>query len=147
MINDGLTVGQVAKRCGIKVSSVHFYESKGLISSSRNSGNQRRFAKEVLRRVSIIKAAQKMGISLQEIGEAFSALPKHRAPNKSEWQTLSTQWQDKLNQRIVSLQNLRDRLTGCIGCGCLSMERCPMYNDGDHLGENAAGPVLLNAKY
>ena len=143
MKSDGLSVGQVAKRCGIKVSSVHFYESKGLIASSRNSGNQRRFAKEVLRRVSIIKAAQKMGISLREIGDAFSTLPKHKAPSKSDWQTLSSQWQEKLNQRILNLQKLRDSLTGCIGCGCLSMQRCPIYNQDDYLGKIASGPVIL----
>lgn len=146
MKNDGLTVGQVAKRCGIKVSSVHFYEDKGLIASSRNSGNQRRFAKEVLRRVSIIKAAQKMGISLKEVGDAFSTLPKHKAPTKSDWQRLSGQWQAKLNLRIESLQRLRDSLTGCIGCGCLSMERCPIYNQDDYLGKSASGPVILERR-
>jgi len=146
MKSDELTVGQVAKRCGIKVSSVHFYESKGLISSSRNAGNQRRFAKEVLRRVSIIKAAQKMGISLKEVSDAFSALPRHKAPSKSDWQTFSIQWQEKLNLRIDSLLRLRDSLTGCIGCGCLSMERCPIYNQDDHLGKTASGPVILDRR-
>lgn len=143
MSNDGFSVGQVAKRCGINVSTVHFYESKGLIASSRNAGNQRRFSKDVLRRVSVIKAAQKMGISLKEINQAFAALPRQKAPTKSDWQTLSSQWQEQLNLRILSLQKLRDSLTGCIGCGCLSMERCPIYNQDDHLGKTASGPVLL----
>ena len=138
-----LTVGKVAKRCGVKVSTLHFYEEKGLIRSWRNQGNQRRYKPEVLRRVSVIKAAQKMGISLKEVSDVFSALPKHKAPTKADWQTLSLHWQNKLNLRIERLQKLRDSLTGCIGCGCLSMQRCPIYNQDDYLGETASGPVIL----
>lgn len=141
---DGLTVGQVAKRCGVRVSTLHFYENKGLITSSRNEGNQRRYSKEVIRRVSIIKAAQKMGVSLAEITQVFSELPNHKAPDKNDWERLSKHWQQKLDQRIAYLQRLRDSITGCIGCGCLSMQNCPIYNEGDHLGKQANGPVILD---
>ena len=140
------SVGQVAKRCGVKVSTLHFYERKALIHSSRNSGNQRRYSPDVLRRVSVIKAAQKMGISLAEITEVFAALPKHRAPSKDDWQQLSSHWHQRLTARIDYLQQLRDSLTGCIGCGCLSMQNCPLYNPGDQLGEQGAGPVLLERR-
>lgn len=142
----GLTVGQVAKRCGVKVSTLHFYERKGLIFSGRNSGNQRRYEKEVLRRVSVIKAAQKMGISLGEISHALSTLPKHKAPDKHDWKRLSQHWHGQLNQRIEYLQNLRDSLTGCIGCGCLSMHSCPIYNPQDRLAARGVGPVILDQK-
>lgn len=139
-----LTVGQVAKRCGIKVSSLHFYESKGLINSLRNQGNQRRYRRDVIRRISVIKAAQKMGVNLEEIKQAFSFLPNERTPNKDDWATLSKVWQDKLTQRITYLTNLRDSLNGCIGCGCLSMTSCPIYNPNDELGDDDVGSVILD---
>ncbi|WP_220719185.1 redox-sensitive transcriptional activator SoxR [Agarivorans litoreus] len=139
-----LSVGFVAKRCGIKVSTLHYYETKGLINSWRNHGNQRRYHPDVLRRVSVIKAAQKMGISLAEIKAAFAKLPNQRTPNKSDWEALSQQWRDILNQRIKQLENLRDALTGCIGCGCLSMKSCPLYNPNDKLASEGQGPVILN---
>jgi MerR family redox-sensitive transcriptional activator SoxR len=118
-------VGKVAKRCGVKVSTLHFYEQKGLIHSVRNAGNQRRYKADVLRRVSVIKAAQKMGISLAAIKQAFSTLPDQRTLTTKDWQKLSSVWQADLNERIAYLQRLRDSLTGCIGCGCLSMKNCP----------------------
>ncbi|MGY5451838.1 redox-sensitive transcriptional activator SoxR [Agarivorans sp. MS3-6] len=139
-----LSVGAVAKRCGIKVSTLHFYESKGLIHSERNQGNQRRYAPDVLRRVSVIKAAQTMGISLADIHAAFARLPNQRTPTKVDWETLSQQWQQILNQRINALTRLRDSLTGCIGCGCLSMNSCPLYNPDDELAKQGPGPVILN---
>lgn len=138
------TVGKVAKRCGVRVSTLHFYEEKGLISSSRNSGNQRRYRADVIRRVSVIKAAQKMGISLASIKQAFASLPDERTPTQRDWQKLSTAWKAELNDRIAYLERLRDSLTGCIGCGCLSMKKCPIYNAGDKLGEKASGPVILD---
>lgn len=138
-----LSVGQVAKRCGVKVSTLHFYESLGLIKSLRNQGNQRRYKREVLRRISIIKAAQKMGVSLEEIKAAFANLPDNRTPTKSDWQQLSIYWQQGLNQKIAYLEKLRDSLDGCIGCGCLSMKNCPIYNPEDKLGDDNAGAVLL----
>ena len=120
MTDDKWTVGRVAERCGVKVSTLHFYEQKGLIYSTRNAGNQRRYKADVLRRVSVIKAAQKMGISLASIRDAFATLDQ-RTPNAQDWRRLSSAWQAELNQRIAYLERLRDSLTGCIGCGCLSM--------------------------
>jgi MerR family redox-sensitive transcriptional activator SoxR len=137
------TVGKVAQRCGVKVSTLHFYEQKGLIYSTRNAGNQRRYKAEVLRRVSVIKAAQKMGISLEAIRQAFSSLPNQRTPTQKDWQKLSTAWQGELNARIAYLERLRDSLTGCIGCGCLSMKNCPIYNADDKLATEGSGPVIL----
>lgn len=141
------TVGAVAKRCGVKVSTLHFYEEKGLIHSWRNAGNQRRYKKDVLRRVAVIKAAQKMGISLAEIQQALSALPEQRTPTARDWEKLSKRWRDQLNARIAYLENLRDLMTGCIGCGCLSMSQCPMYNADDQLSEEGNGPVLLDRAF
>ncbi len=138
-----LSVGQVAKRCNVQVSALHFYESKGLIHSHRNAGNQRRYSADVIRRVSLIKAAQKMGISLAEVEQALFTLPKHRAPTQLEWESMSRQWQQQLDQRILYLQRLRNYLSGCIGCGCLSMKSCPLYNPQDMMGEHDSGPVLI----
>lgn len=139
-----LSVGVVAKRCGIKVSTLHFYEQKELIKSWRNQGNQRRYKRDVLRRISLIKAAQKMGVSLTELAEVFASLPDKRTPNKDDWRQLSKRWQVKLNQRIKYMEKLRDSLEGCIGCGCLSMKNCPIYNPEDKFGETDSGAVILN---
>lgn len=141
-----LTVGKVAKRCGVKVSTLHFYEEKGLIRSWRNQGNQRRYKTEVLRRVSVIKAAQKMGISLEEIKQAFASLPNNRTPDTADWEKLASSWRESLNARIHYLENLRDYLSGCIGCGCLSLNHCPLYNKDDQLSAEGVGPVILNKK-
>ena len=138
------SVGQVAERCGVKISTLHFYEKKGLIFSLRNAGNQRRYKADVLRRVSVIKAAQKMGISLAAIKQAFANLPDRRTPTMKDWQKLSSAWQDELNGRIAYLERLRDSLTGCIGCGCLSMQNCPIYNQDDKLAAKGSGPVILD---
>ncbi|TRW49930.1 redox-sensitive transcriptional activator SoxR [Aliidiomarina halalkaliphila] len=139
-----LSVGIVAKRCGIKVSTLHFYEQQGLIQSCRNSGNQRRYKPEVMRRISVIKAAQKVGVSLEEIKQAFSSLPNKRTPTVQDWQELSKNWQRMLEGRIAYLQSLRDNLTGCIGCGCLSMAKCPLYNPNDELSKSGTGAVILD---
>lgn len=138
------TVGKVAQRCGVKVSTLHFYEDKGLIRSWRNSGNQRRYKPDVLRRISVIKAAQKMGITLAAIKKAFSTLPNSRTPSPQDWELLSTVWRDDLNNRIAYMEKLRDSLTGCIGCGCLSMKNCPIYNEDDKLAVEGPGPVILD---
>ena len=138
------SVGAIAKRCGVKVSTLHFYEEKGLIQSSRNLGNQRRYKAEVMRRISVIKAAQKMGISLSSIQQAFTALPNNRTPTKTDWQKLSKKWREELNERIQAMEKLRDMMDGCIGCGCLSLKSCPLYNPGDNLAEFGPGPVILN---
>jgi MerR family transcriptional regulator, redox-sensitive transcriptional activator SoxR len=138
------SVGRVAERCGVKVSTLHFYEDKGLIQSWRNSGNQRRYKADVLRRVAIIKAAQKIGISLESIKNAFATLPNNRTPSAQDWEKLSLKWRDELNARINYLERLRDSMTGCIGCGCLSMKNCPIYNLDDKLAEKGNGAVILN---
>lgn len=139
-----LSVGQVAQRSGVAVSALHFYESKGLIHSQRNAGNQRRYRREVLRRIAVIKAAQAMGVPLAEIAEALAVLPKHAAPSAADWQRMSQEWGRQLERRIARLQRLRDSLTGCIGCGCLSMDVCPLYNPEDELAEEGPGAVILN---
>ncbi|MET3459159.1 redox-sensitive transcriptional activator SoxR [Pseudomonas kilonensis] len=142
-VHKELTVGQVAARSGVAVTALHFYESKGLIKSTRNQGNQRRYSRAVLRRVALIKVAQRLGIPLAEIGEALNNLPDNRAPTAADWQTLSAQWSRDLDERINQLVALRDRLNGCIGCGCLSMEACPLRNQGDALGQQGPGAHLL----
>lgn len=144
MLEDAkLTVGKVAKRSGVNVSTLHFYEEKGLIRSWRNQGNQRRYKPEVLRRISVIKAAQKMGVSLKEIKQAFAFLPDNRTPDTKDWEMLASHWREGLTARIIYLEKLRDYLGGCIGCGCLSMKSCPLYNKDDELAEKGAGPVIL----
>ncbi|SFB89675.1 redox-sensitive transcriptional activator SoxR [Pseudoalteromonas denitrificans] len=141
-----LSVGYVAKRCGIKVSTLHFYETKGLIRSWRNQGNQRRYKRDVLRRISVIKAAQKIGITLDSIKQTFADLPNERTPCKGDWANLAKNWQKQLDTRIAYMQKLRDSVTGCIGCGCLSMENCPIYNPEDELANEGSGAVLLDRK-
>jgi MerR family redox-sensitive transcriptional activator SoxR len=142
--NEALSVGTLAKRAGVAVSTLHFYEDKGLIHSSRTAGNQRRYKKETLRRVSVIKTAQKLGISLKEIERALASLPEKRTPTQRDWERLSKVWQKDLDERIEVLGRLRQRLSGCIGCGCLSMKSCPLYNDDDHLVSRGSGAVLLD---
>ncbi len=138
-----LSVGDVAKRSAVSIATLHFYEEKGLIDAIRNAGNQRRYSKDVLRRIGIIKAAQKVGISLKDIKQAMSFLPKNKVPTKSDWQKLSKQWRHDLDQRIRELSALRDNMTTCIGCGCLSLKACPLYNPNDELGIQQSGAVLL----
>jgi MerR family redox-sensitive transcriptional activator SoxR len=142
-VNADWSVGKVAGRCGVKISTLHFYEEKGLISSWRNQGNQRRYQKDVLRRVSVIKAAQKVGISLEDIKMALSALPENRTPDTRDWEVLARHWRKDLDAKIAYLEKLRDSLTGCIGCGCLSMKNCPIHNADDKLAKEGPGPVLL----
>ena len=138
-----LSVGEVAARSGVAVSTLHFYESKGLITSWRTDGNQRRYGRDVLRRVGIIKVAQSTGIPLAEIKEALDTLPDRRTPNKRDWTRLSAAWREDLNNRIKQLTSLRDRLEGCIGCGCLSMETCPLRNPMDVAAQKGAGARYL----
>ena len=141
-----LTVGQVAERAGVAVSTLHFYEAEGLISSWRNSGNQRRYAREVLRRVAVIKVAQRTGIPLKEIRGALATLPANRTPTSADWKKLSARWRTHLNERIERLTRLRDQLDGCIGCGCLSIESCPLRNPGDCLARKGPGARLLECE-
>lgn len=139
-----LTVGEVAQRSGVAVSTLHFYEAKGLIQSARSEGNQRRYPREVLRRVAVIKVAQRTGIPLASIRAALSALPQGRTPTAADWKKLSANWKDDLDRRIARLTALRDQLNDCIGCGCLSMSACPLRNPWDELSEQGAGPRLLD---
>lgn len=143
-IHRALSVGEVAARSGVAVSTLHFYEAEGLITSWRNSGNQRRFAREVLRRVAVIKVAQRTGIPLAEIREALATLPERRTPTAADWKHLSALWRERLDDRIARLTRLRDQLDGCIGCGCLSLESCPLRNPWDCLGAEGPGPRLLD---
>lgn len=138
-----LTVGEVAERSGVAVSAIHFYEVKGLISSWRNRGNQRRYPREVLRRVSIIKVAQRLGIPLASIKSALDTLPRGRTPTAQDWKKLSARWHADLDDRISKMTKLRDQLTGCIGCGCLSMKDCPLRNPFDELARRGPGPQLI----
>jgi MerR family redox-sensitive transcriptional activator SoxR len=138
-----LTVGEMAARSGVSVSALHFYERKGLIRSHRSRGNQRRYEREVLRRVAVIKAAQELGISLAEVGAALATLPAGRTVSRKDWERMSRKWAADLDRRIAALQRLRDNLGSCIGCGCLSIDRCAIFNADDHLGREQSGPVLL----
>lgn len=138
-----LTVGQLAERSGVAVSALHFYESKGLIHSRRTAGNQRRFTRDTLRRVAFIRVSQRVGIPLSTIREALARLPEERTPTRADWARLSASWRTELDTRIDQLQRLRDDLTGCIGCGCLSLETCALSNPSDLLGREGAGPRRL----
>ncbi len=138
-----LAVGELAARSGVSVSALHFYESRGLIAAQRSAGNQRRYARATLRRVAFIRAAQQLGISLAEIGAALATLPQQRTPNKADWARLSSTWRAQLDARIAALQALRDRLDGCIGCGCLSLRACALYNPGDQFAQQGSGPQRM----
>ncbi|MQA01307.1 MAG: redox-sensitive transcriptional activator SoxR [Streptosporangiales bacterium] len=138
-----LTVGELAHRSGVAVSALHFYERKGLISSRRTSGNQRRYRRHMLRRIAMIRVAQRVGIPLDEIKVALAELPDGRTPNRQDWQRLSRQWRDRLDERIHRLEQLRDEFSGCIGCGCLSIDACGLANPQDQLAEHGPGPRRL----
>ncbi|KDM93337.1 redox-sensitive transcriptional activator SoxR [Photobacterium galatheae] len=140
-----MSVGQVAQRADVKVSTLHFYEQKGLIQSWRNAGNQRRYDRSVLRRIAVIKTAQQLGMSLEEIGAALSHLPLDHAPTQEEWQAMASLWRQQLDERIMKLQKMRDSLGECIGCGCLSLKKCQLRNPDDALAETGTGAVLLEA--
>ena len=138
-----LSVGQVANRCGVAVSTIHFYETKGLISCWRNSGNQRRYTRDVLRRIAVIKVTQQLGISLKVIKSALNTLPSQRTPTARDWARMSQSWKRDLDSRISRLEKLRDQLDGCIGCGCLSLKKCPLNNPNDELRSRGTGAVIL----
>jgi MerR family redox-sensitive transcriptional activator SoxR len=145
MKNLQLSVGELAERAGVAVSALHYYESRGLIRSQRSGGNQRRYARAELRRVAFIRAAQQLGIGLAEIGEALAALPEQRTPTKADWARLSAHWREQLDARIAALQALRDKLDGCIGCGCLSLRACALYNPADTCAQQGSGAQRLPA--
>jgi MerR family redox-sensitive transcriptional activator SoxR len=139
-----LSVGEVAARSGVAVSAIHFYEAKGLIRSRRNQGNQRRYARGILRLVAVIKVAQRIGMPLATIRDALATLPHGRTPTAADWRRLSGVWRAGLDERIERMTRLRDSLTGCIGCGCLSLKVCPLRNPLDELGDEGPGPRLLD---
>ncbi|MGA8988034.1 redox-sensitive transcriptional activator SoxR [Aeromicrobium sp.] len=140
---ESLTIGQLARRSGVATSAIRFYESKGLVDSERTSGNQRRYPKATLRRIAFIRTAQRVGLSLEEIGAALSTLPDKRAPTKADWHRLSTTWRPRLDEQIRRIELLRERLDGCIGCGCLSLRSCTLVNPGDQLAADGPGAVRL----
>ena len=138
-----LTIGEVAARSGIASSALRFYETEGLISSWRTSGNQRRYERAILRRVAFIQAGRAAGIPLEQIRAALSTLPADRSPKRRDWERLSRGWRDDLDRRIATLQALRNRLTTCIGCGCLSLKTCGLLNPGDEAANRGGGAHYL----
>jgi MerR family transcriptional regulator, redox-sensitive transcriptional activator SoxR len=143
-IHRELSVGEVAARAGVPVSTLHFYEAQGLLWSNRNAGNQRRYGRGVLRAIAVIKVAQRAGIPLAAIRDRLATLGKGPKVTAADWARLSTEWRDELDDRIGRLVRLRDQMSSCIGCGCLSIDDCPLRNPRDALGEQGSGPRLLD---
>lgn len=145
--HDVLTVGEVARRSGFAASALRYYESQGLITASRNGGGQRRFERGALRRLAFIRAASNVGLTLDEIRAELAELPDARTPTKADWQRISAHWRTRLNDRIAAIERLRDGLDSCIGCGCLSLQRCSISNPGDvsAASDGAPGAALLPA--
>jgi MerR family transcriptional regulator, redox-sensitive transcriptional activator SoxR len=140
---DHLSIGQVSERTGVAISALRYYEKEGLLRVDRTEGGQRRYPREVIRRVSFIRIAQHVGLSLGDIRDALETLPDDRTPTKADWARLSSAWRSRLDDRISSLTRLRDDLTSCIGCGCLSLKACSLYNPGDRAGSLGTGPRYL----
>lgn len=138
-----MTVGQVAERCGIAASAVRYYDDRGLVSSVRSGGGQRRFERDTIRRIAFITAAQAVGRSLAEITESLETLPAQRTPTHDDWNRVATTWRPRLDEQIARLEALRDQLDACIGCGCLSLDRCAMYNPSDVAARLGDGPRYL----
>ena len=138
-----LPIGAVARRAGLAVSAVRFYEARGLVSAARSAGGHRLFPRSVLRRLAFIQVAQRVGLSLEEIGEALATLPAHEGPGAADWRRLSAAWRPVLDERIRLLEGLRDQLGSCIGCGCLSLARCRLANPSDRAAAAGPGPRFL----
>lgn len=138
-----LTIGALSQRSNIAPSALRYYEDEGLIRAARTAGGQRRYARDTLRRVSFIRVAQQVGLSLDEIREALSSLPEQRTPTERDWARLARSWRPRLNAQIALIESLRDRLDGCIGCGCLSLKRCALLNPNDKAGAEGGGPRYL----
>lgn len=138
-----LTIGAVSARTGVSASALRFYERKGLIEAERSTGSQRRYRNDVLRRVAVIRVGQRVGLRLDEIGEGLASLPSERVPTKADWERLSRSWRARLEGQIELLEGLRDDLSSCIGCGCLSLRRCSLYNPGDRARALGSGPRYL----
>ena len=143
MTPDALTIGELSERTDVAQSALRFYEAEGLIHADRSDGNQRRYHRDVLRRVSFIRIAQRVGLSLDEIKSAMASLPEARTPTKDDWARLSRSWRPQLDAQIAMLERLRDRLDGCIGCGCLSLRACALFNPDDEAGASGPGPRYL----
>lgn len=141
--NDLLSIGELARRTGLSVSAIRFYEEKGLVEALRSSGNQRRFLRSDIRRLSFILIAQRLGLQLGEIERELSKLPQGRTPNARDWNAISRSIRKQLNRRISELERVRETLDGCIGCGCLSLKKCQLYNARDKWGEAGSGPHIL----
>ncbi|OZM70485.1 redox-sensitive transcriptional activator SoxR [Amycolatopsis antarctica] len=141
---DHLSIGQVSERSGVPHTALRFYEERGLIHAERSAGNQRRYPRAVLRRIAFIRSAQRVGLTLEQISDALATLPRDHAPTKADWTRLSRNWRDELDLRIDALQRLRDRLTGCIGCGCLSLRTCTLNNSEDEMAGFGPGAPLLS---
>lgn len=135
-----LTIGEVAQRAGVATSALRFYEDQGLVHSERTDVGHRRYPRATIRRVSFIRAAQELGLSLDEIRSSLAALPDRRTPTEADWTRLAQEWRPRLDARIAMLERLRDKLDGCIGCGCLSLKKCQLFNPGDRAAERGTGP-------
>ncbi|MCX4387774.1 redox-sensitive transcriptional activator SoxR [Micromonospora peucetia] len=142
-MHESLTIGQLSTRSGVAPSALRYYERLGLIRAERTGGNQRRYARTELRRVAFVRISQQVGISLEEIREALDSLPASRMPSAEDWARLSATWRERLNEKIRLMTKLRDDLDGCIGCGCLSLQRCTLYNPGDSLAGEGPGARLV----
>lgn len=138
-----LSVGQLAARSGVAVSALHFYEREQLITSRRTAGNQRRYRRDMLRRIALIRIAQRAGVPLAEVRDVLALLPDGRTPTRQDWERISQKWQAQLDERIHYLQQLRDDFTECVGCGCLSIDRCRLANPRDELSRDGVGPRRL----
>ena len=141
--NDLLTIGELARRTGLSVSAIRFYEEKGLVTALRTSGNQRRFLRGDIRRLSFILIAQRLGLSLAEIEQVMASLPQGRTPNAADWKTISRTVRGRIDAQIAALEKVREDLDGCIGCGCLSLKKCALYNADDRWGDSGSGPRVL----
>ena len=140
---NSLTIGEIAARSGVNTSALRYYESRGLIASERTASGHRRYARDTLRRVAVIRAAQLLGLTLEEIRKALNELPEARTPDRQDWERLSQTWRSSLDSRIADLEALRDKLSGCIGCGCLSLQNCSLFNPGDQAAEIGPGAQYL----
>jgi MerR family transcriptional regulator, redox-sensitive transcriptional activator SoxR len=143
MNNTLITIGELAERAGVSHSALRFYEAQGLLKSVRTAGGQRRYARDMLRRVAFIRSAQNVGLRLEDINAALAQLPDSRTPTKSDWTRLSRRWRSMLDERIRALEALRDQLDQCIGCGCLSLTACKLYNPADRAAARGSGPRYL----
>ena len=141
-----LTIGELSERSGVASSAIRYYEDRGLVASRRTTGNQRRYPRATLRRLAFVRTAQRVGLSLEEIETALATLPGDRTPNKADWSRLSRGWRPRLDAQIRQLERLRDTLDSCIGCGCLSLQRCALSNPQDEVASRGPGPVLLEGR-